>query len=39
MKKILILSLTLILSVSAFAQRNVTGTITEAASGESVADP
>ncbi len=34
MKKILILSLTLILSVSAFAQRNVTGTITEAASGD-----
>jgi len=34
MKKILILSLTLILSVSAFAQRNVTGTITEAATGD-----
>ena len=34
MKKILILSLTLILSVSAFAQRSVTGTITEAATGD-----
>lgn len=34
MKKIFILSLALILSVSAFAQRNVTGTITEASSGE-----